>query len=160
MSNPIRVIAIASGGGHWVQLLRLRKAWDGCAVTYVTTDASFRDEVEEDATLRNQSKPQFETIVEGNRWQKFRLVRQLFKLVIVFIRVRPHVVITTGAAPGYFAIRIAKFFGTRAAWIDSIANSEELSLSGKLAGPFVDVWLTQWEDLASVDGPFYHGSVV
>ena len=46
------------------------------------------------------------------------------------MRLRPDVVITTGAAPGYFAVRIGKLLGARVVWVDSIANAEELSLSG------------------------------
>lgn len=35
-----RILAVASGGGHWVQLLRLRSAFDGACVHYATVDAS------------------------------------------------------------------------------------------------------------------------
>ena len=34
-------------------------------------------------------------------------------------------VISTGAAPGYFAMRFAKWLGRRTIWIDSIANVEQ-----------------------------------
>jgi hypothetical protein len=33
-------------------------------------------------------------------------------------------------------------------WIDSIANAEQISLSAKLARPYADLWLTQWEELS------------
>ena len=34
-----RILALSSGGGHWVQLLRLRPAFDdGCEVTFATVD--------------------------------------------------------------------------------------------------------------------------
>jgi hypothetical protein len=69
-------------------------------------------------------------------------------------------VITTGAAPGYFAIRIGNLFGARTIWVDSIANGEELSLSGQKAGPHAALWLTQWAHLAKAEGPHYRGSVL
>jgi hypothetical protein len=69
-------------------------------------------------------------------------------------------VITTGAAPGYFAVRIGKLLGARVVWVDSIANAEELSLSGQKAGSFVDLWLTQWPQLARECGPKHFGNVL
>jgi len=81
--------------------------------------------------------------------------------MLVVLRFRPHVVITTGAAPGLIAVRLARLFGARTVWIDSMANSEELSLSGKLAGDHVDLWLTQWPDLTDkYPGLRYYGSVL
>lgn len=157
-----RVMAVASGGGHWVQLCRLAPAWDGCEVTYVTTDPCFRDEVAALAAERGQDTPRFEVVIEANRWQKVRLVRALLQMTALLVRVRPDVVITTGAAPGYFALRLAAMMGTRTVWIDSIANAEELSLAGRKAGKHSDLWLTQWEHLAGKDGqgPEYRGSVI
>jgi hypothetical protein len=45
-------------------------------------------------------------------------------------------------------------------WIDSIANAQQLSTSGKLAGKFADVWLTQWPSVAKDHGPYYWGAVL
>jgi cellulose synthase/poly-beta-1,6-N-acetylglucosamine synthase-like glycosyltransferase len=72
----------------------------------------------------------------------------------------PHKVITTGAAPGFFAVRLGKLLGAQCCWLDSIANAERLSLSGERAGPVADLWLTQWPGLASPHGPHYQGAVL
>lgn len=155
-----RILAVASGGGHWVQLTRLIPAWDGCAVTYVTTDPGFQPEIEAIAAARGQAKPAYHVVPEANRWQKLKLLRALLKLAGIVLRVRPDVVITTGAAPGYFALRLGGLIGSRTVWIDSIANADELSLAGRKAGENSDLWLTQWEHLAAPDGPEYKGSVL
>lgn len=160
------VLAVASGGGHWVQLLRLRPAWDGCRITYLTTEPDHRATVMADAIARGQPEPGFEAVIAGNRWTKFRLVIQLFQVLFVVLRVRPDVVVTTGAAPGYWAIRFGKMLGAKTCWIDSIANAEELSLSGKKASRHSGLWLTQWEHLSGddkdpdPDHPDYVGSVI
>lgn len=155
-----RVLAVASGGGHWVQLFRLRPAWDGADVAYATTAAGLRDAILEDAAARGQAVPRFFVIPDANRWQKARLVKQLLLLAWIVLRVRPHAVVSTGAAPGYFACRLGRLIGARTVWVDSIANAEELSLSGKQVGPHADLWLTQWPDLACPDGPEYKGAVL
>lgn len=141
------VLAVASGGGHWVQLLRLRSAWEGCAVSYLTTNETYRDAVMTDAAERGEPRPRFFRVIAANRWQKLRLVWQLLQIINVVLRVRPDVVVTTGAAPGYLAIRAGKLLGARTIWVDSIANANELSLSGKMAGRHAGLWLTQWKHL-------------
>jgi len=39
-------------------------------------------------------------------------------------------------------------WGARVVWVDSIANVDHLSLSGRLVRPFADLTLTQWPALA------------
>ena len=56
--------------------------------------------------------------------------------------------VSTGAAPGYLAIRFARMMGARTVWIDSVANVEELSMSGRMASETADLCLTQWPHLA------------
>jgi UDP-N-acetylglucosamine:LPS N-acetylglucosamine transferase len=151
-----RVLAVASGGGHWVQLLRLRPAFDGCDVTFVTVNEQYRSDVGADA--------KFLVVNDATRWNKFALLWLALRILWILLRVRPDVVITTGAAPGFFALRLAKLIGARTAWIDSIANVEEVSLSGRRVGPTTDLWLTQWPHLAGPiagkRGPECRGAVL
>ncbi|MEM1049881.1 MAG: UDP-N-acetylglucosamine--LPS N-acetylglucosamine transferase [Pseudomonadota bacterium] len=151
-------MAIASGGGHWVQLRRIRNAWQDAEVTYVTTDAGYRDEVVRDSC--HAKVPDFFVVPDANRWNKFRLVQQLAAIFVVLLRVRPDIVVTTGAAPGYFAVRLGRYLGIRSIWIDSIANADELSLSGQKAARHADLCLTQWKHLARPEGPHFWGSVL
>lgn len=147
-----KLLAISSGGGHWVQLLRLRPAFDGCEVAYATVSEGYRVDLEPDAVLH--------VIPDANRWSKLDLLRSALVISRLLLRLRPDVVVTTGAAPGYFGARIGKLIGARVVWVDSIANAEELSLSGKKAGSFADLWLTQWPHLARESGPHCFGSVL
>ncbi|MCA9449678.1 MAG: UDP-N-acetylglucosamine--LPS N-acetylglucosamine transferase, partial [Candidatus Omnitrophica bacterium] len=78
----------------------------------------------------------------------------------ILLRVKPDVILSTGAAPGYMAIRLGRLFGAKTIWLDSIANVEELSLSGQQVGKFTDLWLTQWPHLAQPEGPKFEGSVL
>jgi hypothetical protein len=55
--------------------------------------------------------------------------------------------------------------GARTIWLDSIANVDELSLSGQMAGRFADLWLTQWPHLTEADSlgqrrPAFAGTVL
>ena len=150
--KQFKVLAISSGGGHWVQLLRLRPAFANCDVVFATVGQGYHANIGTDA--------EFRLIPDANRWNKLGLLRALFAIFRLVWRERPDVVISTGASPGYFAIRIGNLFGARTIWVDSIANGEELSLSGQKAGPHAALWLTQWSHLARPDGPHYRGSVL
>jgi UDP-N-acetylglucosamine:LPS N-acetylglucosamine transferase len=134
-----RILAVASSGGHWVQLRRLAPAFEGQDVAYLTTDAGHRSEV---------GAVRFYAVKDANRWNKLGLLRCALQILWVVLRERPTVVVSTGAAPGYLAIRCARLLGARTVWIDSVANVEELSMSGRLASTTVDLCLTQWPHLA------------
>lgn len=145
-----KVLAVASGGGHWVQLLRLQPAFVHHKVTYVSTNAAYGNDV--DGTLL--------TVTDANMNEKLKLLVMFFEMFLHFLRIRPDVIITTGAAPGFAALAFGRLFGAKTIWVDSIANSEELSASGRQAGRFAHTWLTQWEHLAKPDGPMYWGAVL
>lgn len=145
------VLAVASGGGHWVQLLRIRPAFNNCNVTFVSTNIDYKREV---------SDSKFAFIPDANMKKKFALLLMFLRMLIIVLKHKPEVIISTGAAPGFAAIFWGRLFRVRTIWIDSIANSEELSLCGKHAHRFADLWLTQWEHLSSENGPQYLGQVL
>lgn len=145
-----KVLAIASGGGHFVQLLRLRPAWNDADVAYATVQASAEKLV--------QPAP-FYLFTDVSRADLWRLPRTVFDVARIIAKVRPDVIVTTGALPGLVAIMLAKPLRIRTLWIDSIANAELLSGSGRQALGFADRVVTQWPQLA--DGKVeYWGSVL
>lgn len=151
MGRRPRLVAIASGGGHWVQLCRLRPVLDELDVRYVSVDRSYGDEV---------GANRFHVVRDASRWSKLALAAQAIQVLWILVRVRPDVVLSTGAAPGFFGVLFGKLCGAHTIWLDSLANVEEMSLSGRLARPFADLWLTQWPDLARPNGPQYAGAVL
>lgn len=148
--KKVRVLAVASGGGHWIQLLRLRPAFSQCDVTYVSTS---RDGgVGLDAP--------YLYVPDANLDKPVRLSIVALHIFWLLLKQRPEVILTTGAAPGFLAIVIGRLLGSRTIWIDSIANSEQLSTSGKYARKVAHVCLTQWEHLADEAGALYWGAVL
>jgi UDP-N-acetylglucosamine:LPS N-acetylglucosamine transferase len=155
-----KILAISSGGGHWVELRRLSRAFEGCDVTWCTTHPDYRFEFTSGSGAKD-STPRYFAVLEANRWQKMRLFGQFLGVAWVLIRVRPDTIVSTGSSPGFFAVCLGKIFlRSKTVWVQSIADTEGMSMSGKLAGRYADLWLTQWEHLARSEGPHYHGSVV
>jgi len=87
-------------------------------------------------------------VVETNRDHPMKVIKMLFQTARAVFKHRPHLVLSTGAAPGCLACLLGKLVGAKIAWVDSIANAEKLSLSGRLVRPLADLFLTQWSDLA------------
>jgi UDP-N-acetylglucosamine:LPS N-acetylglucosamine transferase len=83
-----------------------------------------------------------------------------FEMFLRVVKIRPDVVISTGAAPGLFGIIFGRLVGARTIWVESIANAEMLSLSGRIALKFSHIVLTQWPHLAHADGPQHQGSIL
>ncbi len=90
----------------------------------------------------------FHVLPDSNRDAPMRAVRCLIASAKLVWRVRPDLVITTGALPGLFCLIFGRMLGARTVWIDSVANSDHPSLSGRCARPFATRWYTQWEHLA------------
>lgn len=149
-----RVMMVASGGGHWVELMRMTPAVEGCSLSFVTVQHDYRYQTERFAGSR------YYVVFDVTRWNKIRWIQTAAQLVLILIRERPDVIISTGALPGFFALRLGRLLGARTVWVDSIANVEELSKSGQKIGAHASLWLTQWEHLAEVGGPEFKGAVL
>lgn len=146
-----RIMAVSSGGGHWVELLRLCEAFAGHDLALATVGAANRIDA---------GNARFYTLRDVTRWNKVQWPAAILGLLWVLLRERPDIVVSTGALPGYFALRLAKLFGARTIWVDSLANVDDLSMSGRMVGKHADLWLTQWPHLATSAGPYYRGSVL
>lgn len=135
-----KVLAISSPGGHWTQMQRIASSFSGNEVVYVSTLKGYSKEV---------SACKYYQVRDASAWNVFNLVVLFFQLITIIINERPNIVISTGAAPGFFAIIISRFIGARTIWLDSIANYEKISFSGKLVKYFTHLHLTQWEHLTT-----------
>lgn len=146
-----KVLALSSGGGHWIQLCRVLPALDGADVALATVVPENRSEFLDH---------RFYIFEDATRWDRWKLIKCAVSILRILLRERPDVVLTTGAAPGGLALLFSKFLGARTIWIDSIANVDSISMTGRHAGRVADLWLTQWPHLDSPKGPHFRGSVL
>ncbi len=146
-----KVLFISSCGGHWKQMRRLEPAFVEFEKHFAATDASYYQFV--------IGQP-FHYIPDASMWNKIRLIWQALSVLMLLIKLRPAVVISTGASVGFFALFFAKKMKIKTIWVDSLANVEQMSLSGSKVKPYADLWLTQWEHLATPTGPYFYGAVL
>lgn len=146
-----RILAISSGGGHWVQLCRVAPAFADCDVHFATVGAAYAADV--------APRP-LHVVPDATRWDRWSVARLAWSVLVLLVRLRPDVVFTTGAAPGALALVIGRLLGAKTIWLDSIANVERMSGSGRWVRRFAELWLTQWPHLAAPGGPEYAGAVL
>lgn len=146
----MKVIAIASAGGHWIQLLRLKPAYEASELIFVSTEKNFAE------TVKGH---RFYAVPDANRWNKMQVLKMAVQVFKIMRREKPDVVISTGAAPGLLGMIAGRTVGAKTIWIDSIANVERLSLSGKLASRIASRTYTQWPQLATKN-IIYNGNVL
>ena len=146
----MKVVAIASAGGHWIELLRLMPAFAGSKMIFVSTHKSFHESV---------PGHEYYTVPDASRWNKLKLLYVGLRVAFIIVKTRPDAVISTGAAPGLMGIIAGRLVGSKTIWIDSMANVENISMSGRIALRFASKFYTQWPHLAS-KGITYSGNVL
>lgn len=133
-----------------MQLLRLRPAFEGCDVSFATVHPASASEV---------PGADFYSFRDASRKDWWHIFGSTVDNLRIVLRVRPNVIVTTGALPPLTAILIGRLIGARTLFIDSVANSERLSSSGKFATWLAHRTVTQWPALATGSVPYW-GSVL
>jgi UDP-N-acetylglucosamine:LPS N-acetylglucosamine transferase len=136
----IKVLALSSPGGHWVQLCRLLPVFEKTDVVYACTYLKPTELSEND---------KYYVIEDISRDSIKNIFTVITKIVIILKKEQPSVIITTGALPGLITILLGRIYGKKTVWLDSIANSEKISFSGIIASHLAHNVFTQWENLAS-----------
>ncbi|WP_072545175.1 glycosyltransferase family protein [Mediterranea massiliensis] len=135
------ILAVASIGGHWIQLLRIVKPLEAqYEVVYMSTHPKCKSMVK---------NCRFHTIIDFSRWDIWKIIPASFNICFILIKERPSTIITTGAAPGLITIALGRLLGIKTIWIDSVANVATMSTSGKLARKLANYVYTQWPELAT-----------
>lgn len=151
-TNKIKkVMAIASGGGHWQQMTEIAPSFQDAETLFITTMPGLAERA---------GFSRYAVVPDFNLRTPARMAGAFFPILRQIWEFRPDVVISTGAAPGLMAIALGRAAGARTIWVDSIANAEQLSLSGKIAKKLAHVCFSQWEHVAVTQNIRYAGSVL
>jgi len=151
MARPPRLLAIASGGGHWIELLRLRSAFAGWDVAYVSMFENYVSAV---------PGARYYTVPDASRFDKLAFPKVALKALRIMLKERPDAIVTTGSAPMLCFLALARLMGAKTLWIDSIAQAEEMSSSGKIAKRLASQAVCQWPEVAKAEGLESWGAVL
>lgn len=152
MTKKQKILAIASPGGHWIQLNKICNAMESrFDIVYATPTAQY-------GSANSQRK--VHNITDASADSKLKLIPLAFQLLMIMLKERPTAIISTGAAPGAIAVLIAKFLPIKTIWVDSIANVAKLSRSGEMVKKHANLVITQWEPLSDGKTIQYKGSIL
>jgi beta-1,4-N-acetylglucosaminyltransferase len=138
-AERVDVLLACSSGGHLLQLLALREAWDGYSHAWVTDDRS-----DARSLLRGEQVTYAHWPTTRNLWT---LARNALLAWRVVRRLRPAVVLTTGAATAVPFAWVGRLTGARVVYVESVTRIESLSLSCRLIAPVADRLYVQWPEL-------------
>ena len=139
--DKLRICLAASGGGHLTELLAISDSYSQHEIFCITTVPVVQGKLREFGHVY--------VVGECNRNYPLRVLKVLWLCAKIIFKNRPDVVISTGAAPGCIVCFFGKILGARIIWLDSIANVDKISLSGRMVRYIADLFLVQWPELAS-----------
>jgi UDP-N-acetylglucosamine:LPS N-acetylglucosamine transferase len=140
--DGIDLLLVCSTGGHLLQLVALREAWEPFSRAWVTFDksdarsllAAERVHVAHGPTNRNVPN----------------LIRNLVAAWRLIRTARPAVVMTTGAGVAVPFAWIGRAHGASIVYVESLSRIDRPSLSLRLIAPVAERIYVQWPELAEV----------
>lgn len=143
----MKVLFISSTGGHLNELLQLKrtmKKYDSYLITEKTKStiglkSEFKDKI---YYMKYGSKSHLSYI--------YIFPYNCIKSLIYFIKIRPKVVVTTGAHTSVFMCYLAKLFRRKVIYIETFANIHSKSMSGRLVYPIADMFIVQWKSMLEI----------
>ena len=142
------VLLVGSSGGHLAQLLALRPWWATVPRTWVTFDTS---------DARSQLLEEAVVYAHHPTTRNLRnLVRNTFVAVRLMRRLKPTMVVSTGAAVAFPFFVLAKLAGVPRVYIEVFDRVDSRTLTGRLCRPLSSEFLVQWEQQV----PLYKGARV
>ena len=140
-----KVLFISSTGGHLNELLQLKPMFSKYDSYLIT---------EKTKTNKNLNDEELNNIYYLFYGTKKQLIKyffifsfNIFKSFYLFLKIRPNVIITTGAHTSVPMCFIGKLFRKKIIYIETFANMNTKTLTGKLIYPIADLFVVQWESM-------------
>ena len=143
-----KVMFISSTGGHFSELMKLEPLFKNYKVTIVTESSKNKKKLKE--TYR---KYNIHFLLKKSNIRIiniFKLFLNCFISLFYFILFRPKYIITTGAHTAGPMCCIGKIFRSKIIFIETMANINTPTTTGKYVYKFADLFIVQWEEMLKV----------
>lgn len=136
--NHRLILLVCSSGGHLGQLYNLRPWWGEFERVWVTFDKPDATSLLADEEVLWAYHPTTRNFVNllRNTWLAFATLRRL----------RPAMVVSTGAAVAFPFFLAARVYGAKTTYIEVFDRLDSATLTGRLCYPLSDLFLLQWEE--------------
>lgn len=139
-----RVLFIASTGGHLSELLQLNSLFSKYDSYLITEKTKSTINLKEKYSKVNY-------LVYGTKDHlfiyMFKFLYNCVKSLVLFIKIRPKAIVTTGTHTAVPICYIGKLFRKKIIFIETFANRTSKTLSGKLVYPIADTFIVQWKEM-------------
>ncbi len=140
-----KVIFISSMGGHLTEMMQLKDIFKEFDYKIVT------EKHKSTIGLKSKYKSKIDYLFTGNRKHMLKYIFifpiNIIKSLVIFFKFKPDVIVTTGAHTCVPMCYIAKIFRKKIIYIESFANIETKTLTGRLIYPIADVFVVQWKSM-------------
>ena len=152
------VLFISSTGGHLNELLQLSSLFEKYDYHIITE----KDEASE--ALKDKYKEKISFLPYGTRSKLlqyiFKYTKLCFKTIYYYFKLRPKVIITTGTHTAGPMCILGKIFGSKIIYIETFANRNKKTATGRLIYPIADLFIVQWEEMLKLyPKAVYGGSI-
>ncbi len=153
-----KVLFISSTGGHLSELLQLSPLFKKYNY-YIITE---KDKANIGLKVKYRHKLLF--LPYGTRSKIFTYIFKYificFKSLYYYFKIRPKVIITTGTHTAGPMCYIGKLFGSKIIYIETYANRNTKTATGRLIYPISDLFIVQWEEMLKIyPKAVYGGSI-
>lgn len=139
-----KICFAASSGGHFEQIMMLKPLMEKYDSFLITEKTTYKTEV------KGIKMYYMHQVNRREKWFLLEMIGNLFRSLIVFIKERPDVVITTGVLAMIPICLFAKLFGKKLIYIESFAKVTTPTETGKLMYKYADQFYVQWPQMKEV----------
>jgi len=153
-----KVMFISSTGGHLDELMQLRPLFEKYDYHIVTE--------KDDSTRKLKEKygDKISYLPYGTRKKIFRYLfiytYLCFKTIYLYCRIRPKYIVTTGTHTAGPMCYFGKLFGSKIIYIETFANKNRKTATGKLIYPIADLFIVQWEEMLELYPKAVYGGAI
>ncbi len=143
-----KVLFIASTGGHLEELMQLKSMFKNYDYYIVT------EKTKSNLSLKDKYPNRVHFLVYGSYTTllhkliyPFKLFYNSIKSLLLYLKIKPQYIISTGAHTAGPMCLIGHLFGSKIIYIETFANSKSKSKTGRLVYKFADLFIVQWESM-------------
>lgn len=140
-----KVLFISSTGGHLNELLQLETLIDKYD-SYIITEKT-----KSTISLKEEYNNKINYLIYGTKHKPFsyifKLIFNCIKSLYLYLSIKPDIIITTGAHTAGPMCLIGKIFGSKIIYVETFANINTKTITGRIIYKFADLFIVQWKSM-------------
>lgn len=140
-----KILFISSTGGHLTELLQLKPLFSKYDSYLIT------EKTKNNLSLKKEYGDHLHYLIYGTKDHPlvypFKLFANCWKSLYYYWKIRPDIIITTGAHTAGPMCCLGKLFGSKIVYIETFANIHTKTITGRLLYHLADQFVVQWESM-------------